>query len=77
MYLRDAWYSRGENAHGRAVKACEYEAQTSRCSQVMSGQKIFGHGHTAMTEKDARMQALTKNVNGTRKIAQKKVKMGQ
>lgn len=40
--LGDAWKSKAENAHGRAIKACEYEAQGKPYDAGLEWQKIFG-----------------------------------
>jgi hypothetical protein len=38
----DAWKSRAETAHARAVKACEYEAADQTYSATEEWRKIFG-----------------------------------
>lgn len=38
----NAWLSRAESAHGRAVKACELESKKSERAATVEWQKIFG-----------------------------------
>ncbi|MFF4948531.1 nucleotidyltransferase [Streptomyces chattanoogensis] len=38
----DAWLSKAQSAHRRAVKACEYEAEGGQLDAVLEWQKIFG-----------------------------------
>ena len=38
----DAWKSRAETAHGRAVKACQYEYDNMQVSAGIEWQKLFG-----------------------------------
>lgn len=42
IWLGDAWKSRAETAHGRAVKATDYEAQKKGDLAGLEWQKIFG-----------------------------------
>ena len=43
MHLGDAWKSRCESAHGRAVRACEYEYADRVIAAREEWQKIFGN----------------------------------
>ncbi len=42
IWLGDAWKSRAESAHARAVKACEYESNNDSIMAGIEWQKIFG-----------------------------------
>lgn len=42
LWLGDAWKSRAESAHARAVKACDYERANDMTSAGDEWQKIFG-----------------------------------
>ncbi len=41
-YYVDTWLSRAESAHGRALKACDYESSGKHYAAVAEWQKIFG-----------------------------------
>jgi hypothetical protein len=41
--LGDAWASKCESAHNRALKACEYEQQDNEWAAAQEWQKIFGY----------------------------------
>ncbi len=42
IQLGDAWKSRAETAHGRVIKACEYERDDMEVSAGLEWQKLFG-----------------------------------
>lgn len=42
LWLGEAWKSRAETAHTRAVKACDYERENDECRAGDEWQKIYG-----------------------------------
>lgn len=43
IFIGDAWKSRADTAHSRAIKACEYESENDSVMAGIEWQKIFGN----------------------------------